>query len=126
MSNNLLLTVLPQIQPYNLTALNAFDDRDLGVLIVKSSGSTLTFSVDVVADPCPDIVWFFNASRLGSSNETFTYNNACAEAGTAPNWKFSLCVILMAATSGSYTANLTNIAGNTILSNVYFTLPGNA
>ena len=93
---------------------------------MKNGGSTLTFSVDVVADPCPDIVWFLNRTRLGPSNETFTYNNACAEAGaSSPNWTFTLSVLLTAATSGSYTANLTNIAGNISLPKAYFTLPGN-
>lgn len=108
-----------------MTALNAFDDRDLGALIVRDNGSIVNFSVDVVADPCPVIVWFFNGTRLGLSNETFTYNNACAEAGTSsPNWTFTLSVLLTAATSGSYTATLTNIAGSVSLPKAYFTLPG--
>ena len=124
-SDNHFVTGLPQVRPYNLTALDAFDDRDLGALIVRENSSTVNFSVDVVADPCPYIVWLFNGTRLGPSNETFTYNNACAEAGaSSPNWTFTLSVLLTAATSGSYTAKFTNIAGSVSLPKAYFTLPG--
>ena len=68
--------VLPQVQPYNVTNLDAFEDRELGALFTRDNGSTVSFFVDVVADPCPDVVWSFNGIRLGPSNETFTYNNA--------------------------------------------------
>ena len=114
------------MQPYNFTALNAFDDRDLGALIVRDSGSTVTFSVDVIADPCPDVVWNFNGTRLGPSNETFTYNNACvAETGAdGPIWTFTLSVLLTTATSGSYAANFSNIVGTATLPKTYFTIPG--
>ena len=105
--------------------MDAFNDRDLGILIVRDDGSTVNLSVDVVADPCPEIVWFFNGTRLGPSNETFTYNNACAEAdASGPNWTFTLSVLLTPSTTGSYTANLTNIAGSESLPKAYFTLPG--
>ena len=112
---------------YNLTELNAFDDRDLGALIVQENGTTVNFFVDIVADPCPDVMWFFNGTQLGPSNATFTYNNACA-AGDArsPNWRFTLTVApLTAETSGSYTASFSNIAGTTQLQTpAYFTIPG--
>ena len=119
--------VLPRVVPYNFTELGAFDDRDLGTLIVQDNGTTVNFFVDVEADPCPDITWFFNSIRLGPSNSTFTYNNACANAvqGSSPNWRFTLTVALTEDTSGSYTANLTNKAGMTQLPRpAYFTLPG--
>ena len=120
-----LITVSPQVQPYNFTELDAFNDRDLGALIVRDNGSIVSFSVDVVADPCPEVFWFFNGTRLGPSNETFTYNNTCAETGArSPNWTFTLSVLLIAATSGSYIANFTNIAESTKSSAAYFTIPG--
>ena len=122
---NLFLTVFPQVQPYNLTALDAFNDPDLGALIVKDSGSNLTISVDVVADPCPDIVWSYNGTRLGPSNETFTYNNVCAEAGaSSPIWTFTLSVLITTDTSGSYTASFTNFLGSNQSPKAYFTIPG--
>ena len=120
-------TVLPEMVPYNFTELGAFDDRDLGALIVQENGTTVNFFVDVKADPCPDITWFFNGVRLGPSNSTFTYTNVCADAvqGSSPNWRFTLSVALTEDTSGSYTANLTNTAGTTQLSRLaYFTIPG--
>lgn len=113
------------MQPYNFTELDAFDERDLGALIVRDNGSTVMFSVDVVADPCPEVVWRFNRTRLGPSNATFMYNNACAEAGTnSPNWTFNLSVLLTAATSGHYAAYFTNIAGRSQSFQAYFTIPG--
>ena len=113
--------------PYNFTELGAFNDRDLGALIVQGDGTTVNFFVDVEADPCPDITWFFNGVQLGPSNSTFTYNNACAVVDPrSPNWRFTLSVpVLTEDTSGTYTASLTNIAGTTPLTtSAYFTIPG--
>ena len=113
------------MQPYNLIKLGAFKDRDLGALIVRDNGSTVSFSVDVVADPCPDITWIFNGTTLGPSNNTFMYSNPCiADSTRLPYLTFSLNVILTEATSGSYSANITNVAGTTLLPNVYITIPG--
>ena len=113
--------------PYNFTELRAFDDRDLGALIVQDNATTVNFFVDVVADPCPEITWFFNGNQLGPSNSTFTYNNPCdgAMSGDSPNWRFTLDVVLTEDTSGNYTASFTNIAGMTQLPTpAYFTIPG--
>ena len=109
------------MQPYNFTQ----PDQDLGALIVRPNGTILVFSVDVVADPCPDIIWSFNSIRLGPSNKTFTYNNVCTEAGTgSPTWTFTLNVTLTAATSGNYSASFTNIAGTAFLPKTYLTISG--
>ena len=117
--------VSPQVQPYNFIKLGAVSDRDLGALIVKDNGSTVSFSADVVADPCPNIMWSFNGTRLGPSNETFTYNNACLGAATRDHvWTFTLGVMLIVSTSGKYSASFSNIAGTTSLSKLYFTIPG--
>ena len=82
------------------------------------------FSVHVIADPCPDITWSFNGTRLGLSNETF---DVCIEVRTpgarSPNWIFTLNVVLTAATSGNYSARFTNIAGTTVLPKTYITIP---
>ena len=110
------------MQPYNFTKLDAVDDHDLGALIVRDNGSVVTFPVDVVADPCPSVMWYFNGTRLGPNNET---DHACIEAGTrSPNWTFILTVTLTAATSGNYSANFTNVAGTTLLPTIYITIPG--
>ena len=113
--------------PYNFSNLNAFDDRDLGALIVRENGTQVAFFVDIIADPCPDITWFFNGTQLGPSNDTFVYNNACAAMDArSPNWRFTLTVpSLTEDTSGSYTATFTNIRGTTELPTpAYFTIPG--
>ena len=119
------LTVLPHVQQYNFTKLDAFDDRDLGALFVRSNASTVVFPVEVVADPCPTIQWFFNGIPLTISNSTFMFNNPCmASGGQNPYWTFTLEVLLTTETSGNYTANLTNIVGSTLLPKAYFTVPG--
>lgn len=113
------------MQPYNFTKLDAFDDQDLGALIVRDNGSYVIFSVDVVADPCPNVEWSLNGTRLGPSNETITYNSTCIESySRSPNWTFSLNVTLTAATSGSYSASFSNVAGTTFLPKTYITIPG--
>ena len=116
---------MPQVQQYNFTEIYAFDDRDLGALIVRDNGSIVNLSVSVVADPCPDVVWSFNGTRLGPSNETFTFSNPCLAAGArSPNWTFTLNVTLTAATSGNYSANFTNVAGASFLPRTFLTIPG--
>ena len=118
---------MTEVVPYNFTALDAFDDRDLGALIVLENGTMVNFWVDVMADPCPTIIWFFNGTQLGPSNATFTYDDPCSNAveGSSPNWRYNLAVMLTDETSGSYTATFTNIAGTvTLPTPAYFTLPG--
>ena len=105
--------------------LNAFDDRDLGALIVQENATTVNFFVDVVADPCPEINWFFNGTQLGPSNDTFTYDTCAAMDARSPNWRFTLNVALTEKTLGSYTARFNNIAGSTQLPTpAYLTIPG--
>ena len=112
------------MQPLNFTELGAVDDRDVGALIVRNNGSTIVFSVDVLADPCPDVVWSLNGTVLGPSNITFTYNNPCTEAGgRSLIWAFTLNVELTLETSGCYMANFTNINGTTSLPRTYITIP---
>ena len=115
-----------QARPYNFIALSAFDDRDLGALIVRDSGSDVTFSVDVVADPCSSITWIFNGIPLGSPNATFSYDDPCSQGGVmSTNWRFTLRIpFLTEDISGPYSAKLTNMAGTTTLPNVYITVPG--
>ena len=118
-------TVLPQVLPYNFADLGAVSDRDLGVLIVKDSGSIVNFSVNVIADPCPNVTWINNGTNLGPSSEIFTHNNPCVSADArSPNWTFTLNVALTAATSAHYSASFSNIAGNTQSPLVYITIPG--
>ena len=113
------------MQPYNFAELHAFYDRELGAVIVRDSGSTVSLSVNVVADPYPNITWIFNGIQLGPSNEIFTYNNPCISAGArSPNWTFALDVRLLAITSGNYSASFNNIAGTTPLHVAYLTIPG--
>ena len=58
-------TALPKILPYNFTDLGAVGDQYVGDLIMRDSGSTVTFSVDVVADPCPNVTWILDSIKLG-------------------------------------------------------------
>ena len=116
---------MPNVRPLNFTELDAVDDRDLGALIVRDNGSIISFSVNVVADPCPNVVWILNSTALGPSNSTFIYNNACrAVHGRNSIWTFSLSMVLTSKTSGKFSANFTNIAGTAILLGAYFTVPG--
>ena len=120
-------SVVAEVVPYNFKELGAFNDRDLGTLIVQDNGTTINFFVDVIANPCPVVTWFFNSTQLGPSNDTFTYDDLCRNAvqGSSPNWRFNLAVMLTDETSGSYNATFTNIAGTTPLPTpAYFTVPG--
>ena len=120
-----LYTIFPEALPYNFTDLGAVSDRDLGALIVRDSGSNVTLSVDVAADPCPNVSWIFNGMKLGPSNETFVYNNSCVSANArSPNWTFTLNTRLLGATSGNYSASFSNIAGTSSLHVAYLTVPG--
>ena len=119
----LLLFLAPQVQPLNFTELGAVDDQYVGTLIVKNSGSTVRFSVDVEAYPCPSVVWSLDGITLGPSNSTFAYNDPCIETGDRIfTWTFTLNVVLTLATSGCYMATFTNDHGSTSLPRTYITI----
>ena len=113
------------MQPYNFDELGAFDDRDLGALFTAMDhDSIVSFSVNVMADPCPSIEWIFNDSVL-RMNDFITFNNPCVGVVRGLNWTFTLNVTVTSTTSGSYTANLSNIAGTIQLPKpIYLTLAG--
>ena len=120
----MLFSVSPQVKPLNLTELGALEDQDAGVLIVENINTTVSFFVDVEAYPCPSVVWSFNGTTLGPSNNTFTYNNPCIEASERRfMWTFIMNVVLTPATSGQYMANFTNVNGTTSLPTTYITIP---
>ena len=108
--------------------LNAADDRDVGALFTRASGSIVSFSVDVVAYPCPSIEWTFNGTLVTIDDmPLIAFNDPCVEdAGNLQmNWTYILNVTITEATSGSYSAELNNTAGTTQLPKpVYFTVPG--
>ena len=118
-------SAIPQVQWHNYAELNAVDDRDLGTLIVMNSGSVVSLSIDVVADPCPDVAWTFNGTALELNNYyNIIYNNPCTQAGDRNfTWTYTLNVVLTPETSGQYLANFTNIAGISFLPKAYLTIP---
>ena len=121
-----IFAVSPQLQPLNFTELGAVDDRDVGALIVRNSGSIVSFSVDVLADPCPDVEWKFSGTTLGPSNNTFMYNDPCLvfDAGDKNFiWTYTLNVVLTSETSGQYVANFSSVTGTALLLRTYFTIP---
>ena len=115
------------MQPYNFTKLNATDDRDVGALFTREAGSIVSFSVDIVAYPCPSIEWTFNGTLITTSDEMITFNDPCVDETESlqVNWTFTLNVTLTNATSGNYSAELNNTAGTIQLpKSVYITVPG--
>jgi hypothetical protein len=113
------------VQPYDFDELGAFDDRDLGALFTAmDNSSVVSFSASVMADPCPSIEWIFNDTVL-RMNDFIAFNNPCMGVIRGLNWTFTLNVTITSTTSGSYTANLSNIAGTIQLPKaLYFTLAG--
>ena len=125
----MMYVVIPQVQRCSYSELNVSNDRDVGALIIMNSGSTVSLSVDVLADPCPSVVWGLNSIVLEPNNydyNTITYNDPCIEENNILNliWTYTLNVVLTSETSGHYLANFTNIAGTTSLHKVYITIPG--
>ena len=116
--------VSPIVKPLNLTELGALEDQDVGVLIVENTNSTVTFFVDIEADPCPIVVWSLNGIGLEPINDTISYDNPCIESdGSNFIWTFTLNVVLTSETSGQYMANFTNCIGTTSLPRTYITIP---
>ena len=88
----------------------------------------MSFSVDVVAYPCPSIKWTFNGTLL-TVNDNIVFNNPCMEysENLQLNWTFTLNVTVLNTTSGSYSAELImNHTNETIQlpKPLYITIPG--
>ena len=79
--------------------------------------------MSVLADPCPSINWTFNGTYLRAS-DAIAFNNPCMEGAKGLFWTFMLNVTVTPATSGSYSANFSNIGGTSQLPKLYFTIPG--
>ena len=115
-------TVSPNPHEFNLTAIGGARDRRVGTLVVRDSGSEVTVSVMMEADPCPSVQWSHEGSTI-SSGDAYTVTDPCA--GTPSPFTYSLTVgNLTSVTSGAYSALFTNLAGSAPLPRLYVTVPG--
>ena len=110
-------TVPPEVLDFNLTELSASDDRCLGAVIVK---------VVVKANPCPGTFqWLLNNSRLSNGTE-YSFNNPCDDSSASSPFLYTLTINdLTSGTSGYYSANFSNSAGDGSSPTVYISVPGN-
>ena len=101
-------------------------DRDimLPLLVAPSVGGEVTLFAVVAADPCPTIQWMRNGTRI-SNGGNYRIVNPCpsAPAGT-PSYNFTLTITANTATTGIYTATITNAAGTVNVPSVFVTPPG--
>ncbi len=117
-------TAAPIALDFNETELpGAERDRKLGTLFVDGFGSVVTVPVTVEADPCPSVQWSFKGSNI-ANGDNYTITNPCVANAESP-FTFMLTVTnLTSETSGAYSANFSNLAGNGMLPDLYITLEG--
>lgn len=104
----------------------ATTDHLVGSLIIQPSGTTnLVISLVVNFDPCPDVVWSFEGTPITEANVDYVLGSSCDIGSSVDaNYTFKLTIVtLTEATSGQYSAELSNVGGSTIAS-TYVTLPG--
>ena len=118
-------TVPPEVLDFNLTELSGTNDRCLGTLILKEVGSTVELPVYVKANPCPDTFqWLHNNSRLSNGTE-YSFSNPCDDSSASSPFLYTLTINnLTSETSGNYSANFSNSAGNDSSPTVYIAVPG--
>ena len=123
---SLSITEAPVVVPFNLTQLDATNDRRVGALLVRDFGSMVVLSVYVEADPCPDApIWTFKGDVISNANG-YALNNPCTEDLSASSpFLYTLTINNMTSeTSGAYSANFSNLAGLATLPQTYITIPG--
>ncbi len=117
-------TVPPIALAFNETAVGAVRDRRVGALFMGDFGTMVTVPVSVEADPCPSVQWSFNGSNIVNGDQ-YTITNPCSDVNAVSPYTFMLTVTnLTIETSGAYSAIFTNLAGSSILPDLYITIPG--
>ena len=118
-------TEAPQVLPFNLIQLSATNDRRVGTLLVREVESMVELSVYVEADPCPNSpIWTFNGTIVSDGNN-YSFNNPCDDLSAPSPFLYTLTVnSLTSETSGEYSANFSNLAGQNTLPKTYITIPG--
>ena len=96
------------------------------LLVASSVGGRVTLFAMVTADPCPPpnmVEWRLNGSAVSGRN--YMIGNPCSSAlaGTT-SFNFTLKITANSATTGSYTATITNRAGSVNVREVFVTPPG--
>ncbi len=118
-------TVPPTALAFNETAIaEAVRDRQVGTLFMGDFGTMVTVPVYVEADPCPSVQWSFKDSNIANGDQ-YTITNPCSDVNAVSPFTFMLTVTnLTIETSGNYSAIFTNLAGSSILPDLYITIPG--
>ena len=85
----------------------------------------VVLSVYVAADPCPNIpVWSFSGAVI-TAGDSYSFSNPCTDLSASSPFLYTLTVNnLTSETSGEYSANFSNLAGQTTLPKTYITIPG--
>ena len=115
---------MPEVVPLTENNTGAREDRLEGTVIVAEDES-LNFVVTTVvnSDPCPSIFWTFEGANI-TSGDMYTFNDPCSVAESSSPYTFTLTIAnLTAATSGRYSAALTNLAGSVNLPGLLVSIP---
>ena len=85
----------------------------------------VVLSVYAEADPCPNTpIWTFDGTVI-TTGDSYTFNNPCTDLSASSPFLYTLTVNnLTSETSGEYSANFSNLAGQITLPKTYITIPG--
>ena len=100
---------------------------------VRPAGDTLTLSVDVTADPCPEVEWRVDGRTLAEveasagCNMTFYTTNSCSDFPDPATGSYTFTIDInniTDCTAGRYTITLSNRAGDVTSDPVFVTPEG--
>ena len=116
--------MLPVVSGLTTTNPMAVSDRIEGTLIIADSNTpNVTVTVEVAADPCPEVRWSVNGTTISENSSGYFLNNPCID--VSPPYNFTIIITnLTLATSGQYSAVFRNTGGSTTLPGLYVTVPG--
>ena len=121
---SLFSTVAPIVMDFDLDAIGALRDRQVGALIVRDPESMVEVSVTVEGDPCPAAFqWSFNGTNI-NDEDVYRITNPCTADASSPFTYMLTIRNLTAARSGVYSATFENLDGMDTLPGLYITVPG--
>ena len=103
-------------------------DRREGTLVVVNDPATnATISLDVEADPCPNVSWLLNGdTEVVTTAGVYEVVSPCNDPASRSPYRFSVIIstLIAGVNIGGYVATFQNVGGTTTSSQIFVTPSG--